>query len=329
MGGLAQLARLEEVVAEQGPGRGARRILIESGGGLTLELLPDRALDVGAASFRGVPLAWHSATGFAAPALVENRGTGWLGTFGGGLLATCGLDAYGPPSEVGGAEYPMHGRVGAVPATVTRAEVGETEIVVEAEIRQARVFAENLLLRRRITIPIGGAGFTVEDRVTNEGFDPSGHMVLYHANLGWPLLDAGAVLSVPSNAVTPRDAAAEAGMADWFALSDPVPGYAEQVFKHDFSGSGAAEVAVDNPAIGLRLALRFDATTLPALHQWKMLAEGHYVLGLEPTNVDWSRGRAEAEAAGALPVLAPGESVDYRLEFLCGDSELAAERRPS
>ncbi|MBK0418683.1 aldose 1-epimerase family protein [Leucobacter sp. CSA1] len=322
MGTLRQLAGIDDLVETQGAARGARRLTLTSGGGLTVNVHPDRALDLGAASYRGVPIAWQSPTGFAAPGRTVDRGTEWLRTFGGGLLASCGLDTFGPASTDEGVHYPMHGRIGSVPATVTRTETTDDELIVEGEVRQTAVFGENLLLRRRIRVPIGGSGIIVEDRVTNEASTPAGHMVLYHANLGWPLLDDSAVLAIPSNSVAPRDAAAEAGMADWFDISGPVPGYAEQVFTHDFTGCGDAEVSVDNPDIDLRVAIRFDSETLPGLHQWKMLGEGHYVLGLEPTSIDWSRGRAAAREAGTLPYLEPGESVSYRVEFHCGPSRI-------
>ncbi|MEV8339752.1 aldose 1-epimerase family protein [Leucobacter sp. NPDC077196] len=322
VGSLHQLARIDHYDETQGVGRGARRIVLTSGGGLTVELHPDRALDIGAVSYRGVPIAWHSPTGFANPGLTVDAGTEWLRTFGGGLLATCGLDSYGPPSTDAGVEYPMHGRIGSTPSVVTRAQVTETELVVEAEVRQTSVFGDNLLLERRISVPLGGASIVVEDRVTNEGSSPAGHMVLYHANLGWPLLDEHAVLEVPSVSVSPRDADAEQGLSHWFDITAPAPGYAEQVFKHDFTGQAMAEVSLDNPTQNVRIAVRFDTATLPAMHQWKMLGDGHYVLGLEPTNVDWSLGRAAARDAGALPILAAGQSVDYRVEFHCGASRL-------
>ena len=324
VGHIRQLAGIEDFVESQGPARGSRRLVLTSGGGLTVNVLPDRALDLGAVSYRGTPIAWQSSTGVVAPGLTLDSGTEWLRSFGGGLLATCGLDAYGPASISDGVEYPMHGRVGSVPATVTRAEGSDDELIVEGEVRQTTVFGENLVMRRRIRIAVGGASVIVEDRVTNEAAARVGHMVLYHANLGWPLLDESAVLHLPSKSVTPRDAAAERGMAEWFNISEPVQGYEEQVFKHDFSGQGVAEVTVDNPAQDTRLAIRFDSATLPALHQWKMMGEGHYVLGLEPTNVDWSLGRKAAEDAGKLPYLEAGESVEYRLEFECGASQILA-----
>ncbi|HCS60754.1 MAG TPA: DUF4432 domain-containing protein [Microbacterium sp.] len=330
VGSISQVARAEEMTFTQGPARGTRVIRVETGGGLCVDVLPDRALDLGAMTFRGVPLSWIAPPGFGHPALASQRGTDWLRMFGGGMLTTCGLDAYGPPSiDDGGTEYPMHGRISSTSATVTRVEVAAEEIVVEGEVRQARVFGENLVLRRKITAPLGGTSLRIEDVVTNEAHQPSGHMILYHCNLGWPLVSEHAELEIPSNSLSPRDADAARGVATWHTLTGPQPDYAEQVFRHDFRDLATACVSVDNAQQNTRLELRFDTTTLPALHQWKMLGEGHYVLGLEPTNVDWSRGRVAAEEDGVLPVLQPGESASYVLEFSAGVSRSEPHRSGS
>lgn len=315
IGSLAQVARAEELVQTQGVARGTRVIRVETGGGVAFDVLPDRALDIGAMTFRGMPLSWISPTGFAAPSFAAQRGAEWLRGFGGGMLTTCGLDSFGPASADADGDYPMHGRVSSTPATVSRIEVTGTEILIEGEVRQARVFGENLVLRRRISAEIGSGTVRVDDTVTNENHLPVGHMVLYHCNLGWPLVSETAHLDIPSHGLAPRDAAAEAGVATWHTLTAPQQGYAEQVFRHDFRDLGMASVTVDNPQQDLRLELRFDTATLPGLHQWKMLGEGTYALGIEPANVDWSLGRAAAAREEVLPMLAPGESVHYALEF--------------
>lgn len=314
-GSLAQIAKAEEFVQTQGAARGTRLIRVETGGGLSFDVLPDRALDLGAMSYRGVPLSWISPTGFAAPAFSPQRGAEWLRAFGGGMLTTCGLDAFGPASSDDSGEYPMHGRISSTPATVSRVEVTAAQIVIEGEVRQASVFGENLVLRRRITVVVGTGAVRVDDVVTNEGNEPAGHMILYHCNLGWPLVSENAHLDIPSHGLAPRDARAEAGVATWHTLTAPQPKYAEQVFRHDFRDLGTSTVSVDNPEHDVRLELRFDTATLPGLHQWKMLGDGHYVLGIEPTNVDWSQGRAAAAREGVLPLLQPGDSVGYALEF--------------
>ena len=78
VGALAQAARVDSFVDTDGPGRGTRRLRVVNGGGLDFDLHPDRALDIGAATCDGIPLAWVSSTGFAGPGAYEPAGRGWL-----------------------------------------------------------------------------------------------------------------------------------------------------------------------------------------------------------------------------------------------------------
>jgi hypothetical protein len=314
VGQLGQVARIDCFTEDQGSARGARRLRLVTGGGLEVELHPDRALDIGQATYRGIPVAWLSAPGITSPAAFDGRGTGWLRTFGGGLLATCGLDTFGPPSVHRGVHYGLHGRIGAQPARLRRAEVIDGALTVVAETRQAAVLGENLVLRRTVTAEVGGNRVRIADTVTNEGWTDAGHMLLYHCNLGWPLISDAATLVVPSADVRPRDADAAAALPEWARLGPPTPGFREQVYCHTGFGADAV-IVVDNPRAGLRLELRFGVRTLPALVQWKMNGEGQYVLGLEPANVGFLSGRAPAAESGCLPVLPARSSIDYWIEF--------------
>lgn len=312
VGSLDQVARVEQVVEADGPARGTRRIHVVNGGGLEFDLHPDRALDIGAATFDGVPLAWLSSTGFAGPGSYEPTGRGWLRTFGGGLLTTCGLDSFGPPADDEEGNAGMHGRIGHLPARVTSAEATWDRVTVSGTVRQTAVFAENLVLRRRVTTEIGSSAVRVEDTVTNEGSSSSPHMVLYHVNLGWPLLDEGSVVEIPHASSEPRDPDARSGLEHQHEIGAPVAGFREQVFVHRAGTERFARVTNDKRR--LRFTLRYSHT-LPAIFQWKMTAEQHYVLGLEPANTSEIQGRAAARAAGRLPRLEPGESVDYRVDL--------------
>lgn len=315
VGSLAQLARIDRFVENDGPALGARRLRMVTGGGLEVDIHPERALDLGQVTFNGIPLAWMSAVGIASPATASSRGTDWLRSFGGGMLATCGLDTFGPPSEDDGVEYPMHGRVGVIPASVEVVQVGQSSLVVEGTVRQARVFGENLLLRRRWSADIGSSTLRLADTVTNAGASDTSHMILYHVNLGWPLLDEDARLSIVSTRSWPRDDAAAAAADRVELIEPPQRGFAEQVFGHDFTGLEAASARIENQRLGIGFELRFDAATLPGLHQWKMFGEHEYALGLEPTNVNSFAGRSGTREAGLLPILAPGESVAYSIEL--------------
>lgn len=309
-GWLGQVARVEQLVDADGPARGARRVRVVTGGGLELDVLPDRALDLGQVTVHGVPLAWMAPAGLAAPGLYQGDDFGT--TFGGGLLVTCGLDHVGSPTVDDGRRFPQHGRLTAVPASVERAAVVGDEVVVEGVVRQASLHEEHLVLRRRVRAGLGTTSVTVEDTVTNEGWRPEPHLVLYHANLGWPLVSEAAELDVSSQHVEPDgpDAVGD----PWREITAPADGYRQRVHRHDLA-PGTGRAVVTNRDLGLRLTVSFPTATLPVLYQWKMFAPGQNVLGLEPMNAPAIGGRVAAREAGVLPVLAPGESVSYAVRF--------------
>ncbi len=170
----------------------------------------------------------------------------------------------------------------------------------------------------------------MHDTVTNDGFSRSPHMILYHCNGGFPLLAPGAKLHVSHSAMRPRDEAAQKGIDVWNEVIAPQPGFAEQVFIHTPLpiSDGRAVVMLVNENLrtgeGLALAIHFDPRQLPALIQWRMLAQGTYVMGMEPANTPTIEGRVEAGKRGTLPFLEPGEVREYDLEFqvLTGKDEI-------
>lgn len=311
-GSLSQVVRLDEFVEANGTAAGSRLIRAVNGGGIEFELYPDRALDIGQVTVDGMPIAWISPTGKTGPEAAEQADQGWLRTFGGGLLATCGLDTFGPPAEDDGETLGQHGRIGTERATVTRALANHTGVVVEGQVRQAKVFGEHLVLQRRISSAAGSDTILIEDTVTNESFREQPHMVLYHLNLGWPLLGENTTIDIPAVQVTPRDEDAAAGLDERTRFGAPTPDYREQVFAHELAG-GTSCIRVANPDNGLSFELEVNADTLPYVFQWKMMGQANYALGIEPANTPNLFGRPAARAAGELPMLAPGESVSYRL----------------
>ncbi len=122
VGRLGQVAGIEPFVFDDGPARGVRALRFRAGG-LSFDVLADRGLDIGAFEHRGVPLAWLSHTGVVSPAFYEPAGEGWLRSFGGGLLVTCGLTNVGPPGRRGGEALGLHGRASNTPASNVSHEV--------------------------------------------------------------------------------------------------------------------------------------------------------------------------------------------------------------
>ncbi|HEY3410756.1 MAG TPA: DUF4432 family protein, partial [Propionicimonas sp.] len=98
------VAEVREQVGDPHSGAGGRSIRVSLYGGLTFEVLPERGLDIGSLWYAGSPIAWRSALPAAGP-LAGPDGQGWIGSFTGGMLATCGLDNIGPARD----GYGLHG----------------------------------------------------------------------------------------------------------------------------------------------------------------------------------------------------------------------------
>jgi hypothetical protein len=321
VGHMDQVAGIKLLTAGDSLARGSRVLQVWTGTGLSFDVLADRALDISACRYKGIPLAWLSPVGDAHPSYYEPEGVGWLRSFQGGLLVTCGLDQFGYPSDDGGEAFGLHGRVSNLPARYVSHRAAwqgdEYELEVSGEVRQARVFGENLVLRRRISTCLGSNRIRIEDEVANEGSASQPHMILYHFNLGFPLLSEDAHLQVEVEGTAPRDADAEAGLADWMRFQPPTSGYREQAFHHApvADADGRVQVWLENAALGLGLRWTYDRASLPHLFEWKMMGQGLYVVGVEPANSSGMQGRAAARQSGDLPYLAPGESRRYALEI--------------
>ena len=189
--------------------RGVRTVDFRTGSGFDFTVLADRGLDIGAANFNGAALAWQSPTPYAHPAFYEPDGLGWLRSFGGGLMTTCGLTYFGAPNVDEGQPLGLHGRASNLAATNLAYGADwhgdEYELWVSGQIREVRFFGENVVLRRRISAWLGSSRLVVEDAVTNEGYETTPHMMLYHCNLGYPVLSEDSELLIDDAEVLARD----------------------------------------------------------------------------------------------------------------------------
>ena len=338
VGRLEQVAGVRLVMLGDGTERGVRVLEFRTGTGFEFDVVVDRAFDIGRCEHSGRALAWTSPTGFAGPWYYEPEGLGFFRNFGGGLLTTCGLDHalfmaedtaeqyhYPPkPTETFG----LHGRVSNRPARLAaygeRWEGDECILYAEGDVLQAAVFGEQLLLRRRVEALVGESRLTIKDEVVNVGHDRTPHMLLYHVNIGWPVIDEGAQLLVPATAVEPRG---DHTVDGYDVLAAPETGYVEQVFEHELVSEADARVPVGvvNHKLGLGAYEVFRRDQLPHHFVWRMLGEGTYVVGVEPCT-NRTAGRLDARARGELIELEAGEGRSYELELgaLVGESELNA-----
>lgn len=309
VGDIRQVGGAQPVILDDGPERGVRAIEVRTGTGFRFTVLPDRGMDLWHCEYQGMPLAWISPTGPVAPAFYEAEGLGWLRGFPGGMLTTCGLTLCGPPSEGRG----LHGRASYTPASEV-AVSGEWEdddyfIEVRGKVREAMVFGEHLVLRRRITTQLGSNSLVVADEVENAGHEPAPLMLLYHVNGGFPVLDEKTELLVASAKVDARSP--EGAKENPLRFQAPAPGYAERVYLHALKDG---VVALVNRGLKLGYALRFDLAELPCFTEWKMMGRGLYVVGTEPGNVN-PEARETLRKEGRLPMLAPGETRSFEVEI--------------
>jgi hypothetical protein len=320
-GTLDQLAGIRLYELSDGKARGLRAADVWTGSGLRFTIWLDRAMDIGPTEFAGKPLAWlHPALG--TPAQFEPDGYGWVRTFGGGLLTTCGLTHFGQPDQDGAEAFGLHGRISHTPAYNVRVSAGwqgdDYLLTVEGDVRQSVLFGENLLLTRRITTRLGAASLQIEDRVRNDGFRPSPHMLLYHCNFGFPVVSPESELTVAplGGPVHPRDAVAELGAGAFARFQAPDPAFAGQLFFHhpQPDPTGHVTASIRNRQLGFGAFVRYRAAELPALSQWKLMAAGDYVCALEPAT-NHEAPRATLRERGQLRRLAPGEEVNYFVEI--------------
>ena len=338
VGRLEQVAGVQLAEAADGAERGVRLLRFTTGAGFDFEVLVDRGFDIGRAWLAGRPLAWWSPVGLIGPWLHDASGIEWFRGFPGGLVSTCGLDhtLLGGTDDASIFNYPhrqtetygLHGRYTGLPARL--AGYGESwnsdecTLWAEGEVIQAAVFGEQLRLRRRVEADLGGSSLRITDTVTNIGATPCPHMLLYHCNIGFPVVDAGSELLYPAaDGTCVSDACDE----DYRSLAAPAAGFVEECYEHDMIADtgGYVSAAVVNRAAGLGVFQRYRQAELPHHITWRQLGTGTYVVAMEPsTNRD--AGRFDARARDELQVLEPGEARGYELEIGALDGPGAIER---
>lgn len=328
---MDQVCSAQELEFSSGWARATRLIHVHNHR-IELEILPDRGMNIGRLVYRGVPISWLSSVGNSAPAYYEPEEFGWLRTFSGGALVTCGLSQVGDPCVDENEAYGLHGRISNVPArdvSVQRGWVdGEYRLQVRGTMHETRVFGEFLELQRTITTKYKQPGFHLRDVVTNQGYSPSPLMLLYHMNFGYPLLSPQARLLIPSLHIEPYDEAARARLDQHTIPAPPTPGYPEHVYTHALHAGteGKTVVALINESLdeGLGVMVEWEQAVLPHFMQWNMFASGQYVIGLEPANCHVA-GRAMERKRGSLEYLQPGEQkiIELSVSLIEGKQALA------
>jgi hypothetical protein len=323
----AQVGGIETSVLDNGAGRGTRIAWLNTGAGLRIKIVIDRAMDIAEAFYNQYSLAWISHGGITSPQPFSDKGIDWLRTFGGGLLTTCGLSHAGGPESDEFGDRGLHGLVGNIPAEIVSIvqpdlRAGKLEMSITGIIRETRPFGPSLELRRTISAKLGQAGIRIHDEVINKANTAAPHMLLYHFNFGWPLADEGTDILWKGNWY-PRHGEENARIFkegnDFKKCQAPLnehAGSGEEVALVDIDADifGDSVCGLHNEKLGFAVGLKFKKEQLPWLANWQHWGKGEYVTGLEPSTHPLS-GQAKARKDGTLIFIQPEETRSYDLEL--------------
>jgi uncharacterized protein DUF4432 len=336
IGNTAQVGGIETSVMDNGFAKGTRIAWFNTGSGLRYKVLIDRCLDIADTFYNQHSLVWLSHTGVTAPRPDANRGLVWLESFSGGLVTTCGLTHIGSPEKSESDQRGLHGRISNIPAEIEsivqpEPRLGKMEMSITAKIIESSVFGPSLQLRRTISSKLEEPTIKICDQVTNIGNDKAPHMLLYHCNFGFPMVDKGTEI-VCNGEWKSR------GLSDDEAIFNSRHNYKKcpaPMEAHSGTGEAGAFVSpradrngmclagLYNYKLKLAVKMKFSKKQLPCLSNWQHWGKGEYVTGLEP-GTNFPVGQEIAKKQKKLIYLSPGESrtYDLQIEVLTGKNDI-------
>jgi hypothetical protein len=307
-------------------------------GALSFIVLPTRGMGLWRGEYHGHALGWRAPlSGPVHPKFVhptERGGLGWLAGFD-ELLCRCGLASNGPPGEdvytdaqgrTHRDQLTLHGRIANRPADAVEARVSldpPYEVSVIGEVEESALFCPELRLTTTYTTAPGSNRLVVHDLVENRSAQPAEMQLLYHWNLGPPLLEAGGRVLAPIREMAPLTPRAAEGIDTYDTFAGPLTGYSEQVYVYDLlaNGHGQTLALLVNAAADRAVALRFQPAELPCFTVWKNTGalEDGYVTGLEPAT-NYPNFKTFERQKGRVRVLPPGGRWEGRLTLEVCDS---------
>lgn len=307
-------------------GRGAGLEVIELDNGvLRVLLLPQRGMGLWKVYLGDREFGWRSpVAGPVHPMLVplcDPSGLGWLEGFD-ELLCRCGLQSNGPPvfDAAGRLLHPQHGRVANLPAQDLEIrhdpESGRMDVV--AMVVESRFHHANLRLTSTLSMRPGEAAFAVSDEVMNASSRPGQCQLLYHYNIGLPVLGEGARIVAPIRELAPKDERAAQGIRDWATLEAPTAGFEEQVYFSTLKSraDGSTRVLLESADGETGTSLRFNVHQLGCFVVWKncVAAGDGYAVGIEP-GTNFPNPRPFEAGQGRVIELPPGQSCRFDVGF--------------
>lgn len=310
LGDEYQLFGAKRFALTEGQAKGMEFLHLKNGKGLEMNLSLDRNGDISSLSYKGMNLAFLSPCGYVHSSYYDGKGMGFLKSFTAGFLTTCGLTTFGSPSIDEGEELPLHGTIANAPVSNSSYEVLDTEIVTKTLTKDEHIFSHKLALQREIRLSLENNSFLIKDVVENRGDRAAPLMLLYHMNLGYPLLDEDVSLYISNKSVRPRNEESKKHMDTRLLIEKPQKEFVERCYYYEMEEDPFAVLV--NKKLGFGLKISYKKDTLPCFTEWKMMGIRDYVLGLEP-GTNFPDGRSEARKEGTLQFLKPNEKREFNI----------------
>jgi len=326
VGSIQQLAFVRPITYEEGKAKHLKAYDIKNGS-LRFQVLADKCMDIGECSYKGINLSFLAKAGLTGNVECEQSSSEPLRSLMGGLLFTCGLDNTCLPCTVAGKDYSLHGSIRNTPAEHLSADASwqddSYKLRISGEMREASLFGNNMTLKRSIETVYGTKEIKIIDIIENLSYQEQPMMILYHFNIGYPLLDKEARVLIPTKAVVPRDDAAKKAEDLWDSMEAAIENEPERVYLHELASDkdGNTKVCLINESIGLGIQISFNKKYLPRFVQWKTLAAGDYAMGLEPTNAGVYGRAAEGEQVHKIRPFEK-EVMEIKVTILDGEEEI-------
>lgn len=288
-----QLCYARKLKFYDGREKGENVIIVENGC-LNFTVLQDRGFDIYDLRYKGTNISFLNKGGICGFDSDFNT------LFNGGMLYTCGLDSLGRRTG-----YATHGKIHNIPATLKSIESNAEGVELKAIIRDSSLFGDHLQLERTISCKYNSSILNIKNKLTNLGFKPSEYCLLFHINLGYPMLDEGVEIDAPIINTTCNLSDSEKRKLRCCEMEKPLAFAVEECFYHNLS---KGVVNIINKKIGKRVTIRYDEKILPYLVEWKSMVSGDYALGIEPST-------APLDSRFFYNSINPGEDVNFDLSI--------------
>ena len=295
-------------------------------GELQVDVIPTRGMGIHCVRRDNIRFGWDSPiNGPVHPQWVpvfEPSGLGWLEGFD-EMLVRCGLLSNGAPqySDTGMLEYPLHGRIANLPAVEVFVEIDSSsgQLRLTGSVYETRFHFCRLKMTTTYSLDLQKPDrLSIQDRVENLSDRNAEIQMLYHTNIGRPILEEGAQIVAPVKMICPRNEYSAQGLSVWDSYAAPSADFSEQVYFMQLHGDASDQTTVllhdRNKDSGF--SIDFNVNELPCFSLWKNTVgemDG-YVTGLEP-GVNFPNTRRFEKEHGRVVELAPHAAAEFNLIY--------------